>query len=165
MNTTGSKIDLDLPLGLQVFGIELDFLVLLLSSGLHKQWIAEIVVMQMKRRRIVPISIGRHRLTVRDSRVLDQHRHVRSAFSVGVTDVAFNGESVISLVRCQETGGRKKEEARNSRNGNKTPPSAGPPCLLPLHSSVPIPSIFLPDKSSKSLSERAHDRPILRPPF
>lgn len=71
MDTARSKIDLYLSLSLEVFWIELDLVVLLLPSGLHKERIAKIVVMQVKRCFIVPISIGRHRLTIGDSRILD----------------------------------------------------------------------------------------------
>jgi hypothetical protein len=50
--------------------------------------------MKMKRRFIVPISIGLHDLTVGDFGVFYQDVDVRAALSVCITDKAFDRESI-----------------------------------------------------------------------
>ena len=98
MDTASSKIDLNYSFLLQVFGIKLDLMILLLSFGFYKQWIAEVLVMKMKRRFIVPIPISLYDLTVGEPSIFDQNINVRGAFSIGFTDKPFDCEPMVSLV-------------------------------------------------------------------
>lgn len=90
MNTAGSKVDLHAPFGLEIFWIELHLLILLLPSRLDKEGVAQIVIVQMKRRLIVPVPIGRHGLTVRNPRVFNQDLNIGAAFSISPAHKPFH---------------------------------------------------------------------------
>src|SRR5262245_15094598 len=57
MGTAASEMDLDFAFGLQILWIELNFVILLLSLCLYEQRISKILVMQMKGRFVVPVSV------------------------------------------------------------------------------------------------------------
>lgn len=133
MDTAGSKIHLNFSFRLQVLRIELNLMILLLSFGLHKQWIAEILVMKMKRRFIVPISIGLHDLTVGDLGVFHQDVDVRAALSVRITDEAFDRESMVSFVRRRDNRRESAQPYCAQHGGNNTPPQLNPHCLVAPH--------------------------------
>lgn len=119
MNAAGSKINLNAPFGLQIFRIELHFLVLLLPSRLNKERIAQIVIVQMKRRLIVPFSIGRHGLTVGDPCILDQNVNIGAALTIRPAHKPFNRKPMVSLVRGTEDGWKKQEEGQACGDGNR----------------------------------------------
>lgn len=133
MNTAGSKVDLKFSLRLQVFWIKLDLMILLLSFGFRKQWVAEIVVMKVKRRLIVPIPIGLHDLTVGNLGILDQDVDVRAAFSIGVANKPFDREPMVSFVRCRYDR-REPAQSNCSHEGHKnTQPQLNPRCPVTPH--------------------------------
>ena len=105
MNTAGAKINLEFSLRLQVFRIKLDLMILLLSFRFYKQWIAQIVVMQMKGRFIVPIPIGLHDLTVGDLGIFHQDVDIPAALPIGLADKPFDREPMIGFVRRRDNRG------------------------------------------------------------
>lgn len=64
MNAPGSEIDLDLPLTLKILRVELNLMVLLLALYLDQERITQVVVMQVKRRLVIPSVIRRDGLPV-----------------------------------------------------------------------------------------------------
>lgn len=122
MDAAGSEIDLDLALGLQVLRIELDLVILLLPSGFHQERIAEVLVMQMKRRPIVSVPVGRDRLTVGNSRIFDQDLDVGTALSVRPAHESFDRKPMVRLVGgVQDLG---KQEERHGSGDERPPPGA-----------------------------------------
>ena len=106
MDTAGPEVHLKFSFRLQVFRVKLDLMILLLSFGFHKERIAKIVVMKMKRRFIVSVSIGLYDLTVGDLGILHQDIDIGTAFSIGITDKPFDREPVVSLVRRRDDRGK-----------------------------------------------------------
>ena len=101
MYTAGAKVDLDFSLRLQILRVKRNLLLLLLTPGLNQQRIAKIIVMEMKRRLVVPISIGLHDLAVGDSRILHEHVYICTALPIRPAHKAFDRKSVISFMRCR----------------------------------------------------------------
>jgi len=96
---TGSKIDLDSSLRLQILRVKRDLLLLLFPPGLNQQWIAKIVVMKMKRRLVVSISIGLDDLPVGNSRILDENVYIRAPFPIRPAYKPFDREPMVSFMR------------------------------------------------------------------
>ena len=133
MNTAGSEVHLYFSFRLQVFRIKLDLMILLLSFGLHQEWVAKIVIMKMKRRLIVPISIGFHDLTVGDLGVLHQDIDIGAAFSIGVTDEPFDREPVVGFVRRRNNRSEAAQHNYSYHGGKYAPPQLNPSCLVAPH--------------------------------
>ena len=57
---------------------------LLLPVSFNQQRIAKIVVMKMKRRLVVSVSIGLDDLPVGDSCILDENVYIRAPFTIGL---------------------------------------------------------------------------------
>lgn len=62
--TAGAEINADFSLTFKIFGIEFNFEIFLLALRLYQKGIAKIVVVQMKHRFVVAISIRPHNLTI-----------------------------------------------------------------------------------------------------
>lgn len=160
MATAASKIHLDFSFCLQIFWIELNLLVLLFPPGLHVQWIAEIVVMKVKRRFIVPVSIGRHGLTVGDSGVLNKHLNIGAAFAIHPAHKSFDREPMVRLMcRSQDTG-KEKGKADTDENQNSVSSKARHPYARHHHSVSQSP-VFATQPTDASITFR----PILRPTY
>jgi len=133
VNTAGPEVHLNFSFRLQVFRIKLYLMILLLSFGFHQQWIAKIVVMKMKRRLIVPISIGFHDLTVGDLGVLHQDIDIGAAFSIGVTDEPLDREPVVGFMRRRNDRREAAQPNCSYHGGKHAPPQLNPPCLVAPH--------------------------------
>ena len=113
MYTAGSKIDLDSSFCLQVFRVKRNFLLLLLPPGFNQQRIAKIIVMKMKRRLVVSVSIGLDDLPVGDLRILDEHVYIRASFSICSADKPFDRKPMVGFMRC----GNDRWKTTNHCNG------------------------------------------------
>ena len=109
MDASGSEIDLDASFRFEIFRIKRHLLLLLLSTSLHIERVAEIIVMQMKGRFVVPVPIGRDGLTVGDSRVLYQHVDIGAALAIHPADKPLHGKSMVRLMRGMENDGKEKQ--------------------------------------------------------
>ena len=98
MDTAGPEIHLDLAFRLKILRVKPNFL-LLLFSGFNQQRIAKIIVMEVKRRFIVPVSIRLDDLPVRDSRILDEHVYVRTRCPISPADEAFDRKPMVRFMR------------------------------------------------------------------
>ena len=78
-------------------------MILLLSFGFDKERIAQILVVQMKRRFVVPISIGLDDLAIGDLGVFDQDVGIGKSLPVRSAHESFDGEAMICLVRCGDS--------------------------------------------------------------
>lgn len=99
MHTAGPEINLDLAFRLEILRVKPNFLLLLLPPGFNQQRIAKIIVMEMKRRFIVPLSIRLDDLPVGDSRILDEHVDIRGPRSIGPADEPFDRKPMVRFVR------------------------------------------------------------------
>lgn len=104
-------MDLNFALGFQVFRIELNPVMLLLSFGFDQERIAQIVVVQMERRLVVPISIGLDHLAIGDLGIFDKDVGVRDPLPVRSTHEPFDGESMIRFMRCRDSGRKCRHQA------------------------------------------------------
>ena len=87
-----------MTLSLEVLGIKLNFELFLLGTGLNKQRVAEVIVVQMKRNFIVAIAIGLNRLSDSDPSILDQHLNLRTRLAILITYEPFDRETVIGFM-------------------------------------------------------------------
>ena len=156
MDTARAEMNLNFSFRLQIFRIELNLVLLLLPSGLHIERIAEIVVVQMKRRRIVPISVGPHGLTVGDSRVLDQNFNIGYSFSVRSADKPLDRKTMIRLVGGKQQGRTSEQNYGTGYEEDRTPPRAGRPCPLARHSFVPVPLFRQTTSQTAGTTTSAH---------
>ncbi len=104
MDTTRSKIDLNLPLGFKVFRVELDFMILLLSFGFDQKRITQVVIVQMERRLVVALSIGLDHLPVGDLGVLDKDIGIRNPVPVRPAHEPFDSKPMVRFMRRQHRG-------------------------------------------------------------
>jgi hypothetical protein len=100
VNAAGSEMDLNLALGFQVFRIELDLVILLLSFGFDQERIAQIVVMQVERRFVVPVPIRFDHLAIGDLGIFDKDLSIRNGLPVPSTYEPLDGEAMICFMRC-----------------------------------------------------------------
>ncbi len=91
-----------MPLGLQILGIELNFELFLLGTGLDKQRVAEIIVVQVKCNFIVPIAIGLNRLSDSDPGILDQHLNLRTRLAILIAHEPFDRETMVGFMRGEQ---------------------------------------------------------------
>lgn len=120
MNTAGPEINLDLAFRLEILWVKPNFLLLLLFPGFNQQRIAKIIVMEVKRRFIVPVSIRLDDLPVGDSRILDEHVDIRRPSSLGPTDEPFDCKPMVRFMRRKHD----RREATHHDNGqDPIPPS------------------------------------------
>ena len=122
MDTAGSKMNLNFALRLQILWIKLDFVVLLFSVGLDKERITEIVVMEVKGRLVISISIRLDDLPVGDLGVLNKDVRIRHPLAIGPTHKPFYREPMIGFM-----GGR----TRRRENGTQTQRKEDDPEPLP----------------------------------
>jgi predicted component of type VI protein secretion system len=120
MYAAGSKIDLDSSLRLQILRIKRDFLLLLLPPGFNQQRVAKIVVMKMKRRLVVSVSIGLDDLSVGDSCILDENVYIRTSFSIGPAYEPFDRKPMVGFMRRSND---RRETAHYSNGQDPFPPS------------------------------------------
>jgi hypothetical protein len=99
MYTAGSEIDLNDSLCFQVFRVKRDFLLLLFSIGFNQKRIAEIIVMKVKCRLVVSVSIGLDDLSVRDPCIFDEHIYIYAAVSICSTDKPFDCKPMVGFMR------------------------------------------------------------------
>lgn len=92
-------MNLNSTLRLQVLGIELDCMILLFTLGLNQERIAEIFVVQMERRLVVPVCIGLYDLAIGDLGIFDKDVSIRYPLSIRAADEPFDGEAMIGFVR------------------------------------------------------------------
>ncbi len=163
MHTSRPKIDLNFSFALKILRIKLNLEILLLSLGLYEKRITKIVIMQVKRRPIVPILTRRNSLPVRYSRVLNQDLDVCAWLPVGPAHKAFDRKPVVRFMRRIENGRLNQEGTDTDYCGSNTPPRAGLPDLFPLHSSAPIPSLHRTHQLVLSYIADTGPQLILRP--
>lgn len=156
LDATRTEMNLNFSLRLEIFRIEQYLVVLLLPSGLHVERIAEIVVVQVKCRRIVSVSIGPHGLTIGDPCVLDQNFYVGHSFSVRSADKPLDRKTMIRLVGGKQLGRTSKQDRGTGYDDNRTPPRAGRPCPLTLHSFVPVPLVRQTTSQTAGTTTSAH---------
>lgn len=125
MYASRPEIDLDFPLTLKILWIELDLEILLFTPGFYEKRVTKIVVMQVKRRPIVPVFTRRDRLSVRDSCILNQNLDIRTRLSVCPAHKAFNRKPVIRFMRRIENGRLNQEGTDTDYCGSQLPPGAG----------------------------------------
>ena len=102
-------------LRLQVLGIELDCMILLFTLGLDQERIAEIFIVQMERRLIVPVSVGLHHLAVGDLGIFDKDVGIGHSLSIRAADESFDGEPMIGFVRRRADGWKGGDQTHNDR--------------------------------------------------
>jgi hypothetical protein len=127
VNAAGSEMDLNLALGFQVFRIELDLVILLLSFGFDEERIAQIVVVQMKRRFVVPVSIGLDHLAIGDLGIFDKDVDVRNGPPVRSTHEPFDGEAMICFMRGRDSRGKYYGQAKTDERNSQSSPSLSRP--------------------------------------
>ena len=140
MNTPRSEIDLDLPFAFKILRIKLNLMLLLLSLYLDKDWIAKIVVVQVKYRLIVPAVIRCNSLPIRDSRILDQHFGIDTRRPIGAAHKPFNRISMVCSMICLQDGWMRNEGTDTGCGHYQFQPETRRLSLFPLHSPVPIPA-------------------------
>jgi hypothetical protein len=104
--------------------------VLLLPIGFNQQRIAKIIVVKMKCRLVVPVSIGLDDLPIRNFCILNKHIYVRAAFSICPTDKPFDRKPMVRFMCCEND---RWETAQHDGNGN----DPSPPSRLTLHNLSP----------------------------
>ena len=99
MYTAGSKVNLNDSLCLQILWVERDFPLLPFSVRFNQERIAEIIVMKMKRRLVVSVSISLDDLPIGDPCILDEHIYIRAAFPIRPADNPFDRKTVVGFMR------------------------------------------------------------------
>lgn len=120
MNTAGPEIYLNLAFRLKILRVEPNFLLLPFVSGFNQQRIAKIIVMEVKRRFIVPVSIRLDDLPVGYSRILDEYVDIRRPFSIGPADKPFNRKPMVRFMRRQHD---RREATHQGNSQDPIPPS------------------------------------------
>ena len=98
MYAAGPKIDLNYSLCLVILRVKQDFLLLLLPVGFNQQRIAKIIVMKMKRRLVVSVSIGLDDLPVRDPCILDEHVNIRALLPISPAYNPFDRKPMVGFM-------------------------------------------------------------------
>lgn len=123
VNAAGSEMDLNLALGFQVFRIELDLVILLLSFGFDQERIAQIVVVQMERRFVVPVPIGLDHLAIGDLGIFDKDVGVRNGLPIRSTHEPLDGEAMICFMGCRDPRGQYHDQAKTDKRNPQSSPS------------------------------------------
>lgn len=98
MRTATAEIDLNLPFRFQVLGVKHYFELLLFPLRLNKQRITEIVIVEMERRFVVPISVSLDNLPVRNLGIFHQDISVSDPIPIRSTDKPFDRESMVRFM-------------------------------------------------------------------
>lgn len=153
MYTAGSEVDLDPSLCLQVLRVKRNFLLLLLPSGFNQQRIAKIVVMKMKRRFIVSVSIGLDDLPVGDPGILDQDVYIRAPLPICPAHKPFDRKPMVGFMR------RSDDRRETSDHGNGQDPF--PPSQLTLYG-LSAPHVLWADTffRRRALASASHNRKV-----
>ena len=131
--TARSKINRSSSFCPNVLGVELDLDIFLLVTGDHENWIAQVIIVEVEGRLVVPAAVSEHRRSNRDSRILDDYLVVRNRTAFSSTDVAFYGKPVVHLVHRNrrgwkintptESGGSEAEHCSQSGRSRYAPGS------------------------------------------
>lgn len=112
MRTATTEIDLDLPFRFQVLGVKHYFELLLFPPRLNEQRITKIVIVEMERRFVVPISVSLDDLPIRNLGIFHQDISVRDPTPIRSTDKPFDRESMVRFM-CgpHPRRGRRKQHS------------------------------------------------------
>src|SRR5919112_1510337 len=99
MDAAGSKVYLNFALGLQVFGIKRDFVILLFALGLNQERIVEILIVQVKGGLVEPSSIRLDDLPIGNLGVFHEDVDIGHALTVSAAHEPFDGEPMIGFMR------------------------------------------------------------------
>jgi len=102
--TPGPEIDLDDSLCLQIFWVKRNFAFLPFSFGFDEKRIVKVIVMKVKRRFVVPLSVSLYDLSVGNPCILDEHINIRTAFSISSADIPFDRKPMVSFMRRRHHG-------------------------------------------------------------
>ena len=123
MDTAGSKMNLNFSFRLQVFGIELDLVILLFSLCLNQERITEILVMQMKRRLVVPVSVGLDDLPVGDFGIFNKDVGIGDCLAIRPAHKSFDGEPMIGFMRGRACRWKGHAQAQGGEDNRESLPS------------------------------------------
>jgi len=105
MDTASSKVDLNDSLCLQILWVKRDFPLLPLSLNFNQERIAKVIVMKMKRRLVVPVSISLDDLPIGNFCVFDEHVYIRAACPICPADNPFDCKPVVGFMRRRHNRG------------------------------------------------------------
>src|SRR5438093_9563526 len=129
--TSCSKIHLDFSFCPNVFGVELDLGVFLLITGGHQDWIAQVIIVEVEGRLVVPAAVAEHLRSNRGSCILDDDLVVRHRTAVCSTDMAFNGKPVVHLMHRHRRGRKIHTPTEPGSSKAKHCPPSGGSCYAP----------------------------------